>query len=104
MARMRVLRCFDPVIACPAGEPIYETVAGSGCRCRIERHSIVAARDPSSLQFCLDNYQGCPTWRARRDAWWEAREREFFRQVHDGVGDSPPERVPLSEIPGVKAS
>jgi hypothetical protein len=54
---------FNPPIRCPAGTPLYETAEGSGCRCGIERNSITALRDPSSLlNFCMGDFHMCPSW------------------------------------------
>ena len=57
-------------IPCPAGEPVVETLGGSGCHCRVEDSVIVSALDPSSLgRFCVarDGYLRCPTWQAETE-------------------------------------
>lgn len=65
---------FDPVVQCPAGVPIAEAPQGSGCRCRVEHSSILAASDPSSLQsFCLNRYDECPTWQFAKERAWQSK-------------------------------
>jgi hypothetical protein len=66
--RTRALRLtFDPAVTCPAGTAIHETPEGSGCRCAIERNTLTALRDPSSLLgYCLSDYSACPTWQAEK--------------------------------------
>lgn len=57
----------DLEIPCPAGEPVGESLGGSGCHCHIEGTLITSAIDPSSLgRFCTapDGYLRCPTWQA----------------------------------------
>lgn len=62
--------------ACPASNPIFETLHGSGVRCRIERTTLLADLDPSSLlAFCCGDYTTCPTWRRMREAEWASRDR-----------------------------
>lgn len=93
MVRAGSLRVFNPQVVCPAGVPIFETLKGSGCRCRIESSDVLAAVDPSSLnRFCLSDYESCPSWRQERDAWWEDRLREFEREMA-GASDEPAERL-----------
>lgn len=80
-------------IVCPAGEPVAETrEGGPGCRCRIERSTLRLTEDarltPSVLAYCSSGYTGCPTWRARRDAWLEDQHRDMERDVLSGVGRS----------------
>jgi hypothetical protein len=60
---------FDAEVVCPAGEPIGETLQGSGCRCHVEDTSLLAATNPSSLiGYCLSsNYASCPTWRREKN-------------------------------------
>lgn len=61
----RVVADLD--IPCPAGVPIGEVLAGSGCFCRVTQSVLASATDPSSLgAFCThrDGYQRCPVWRS----------------------------------------
>jgi hypothetical protein len=61
----RVVANLD--IPCPAGEPVGEVLAGSGCYCRVTHSVIASATDPSSLgRFCTsaDGYRLCPVWRS----------------------------------------
>lgn len=69
---------------CPAAAPVGETVAGSGCLCRITGNVITTGENPSSLRaFCWNRlpaaraqsaegelvehgYQNCPAWRYNR--------------------------------------
>jgi len=72
--RVGLDRVFDPHVTCPAGEPIGEALAGSGCRCRIERNSLLSATDPTSLvRWCLGDYDTCPTWQADKEHEWARR-------------------------------
>lgn len=72
-------RVFDAVVQCPAGEPIGEALAGSGCACRIEESALMAATDPSTLiAFCLHDYQTCPTWQADKQRIWAAQRRRLI--------------------------
>lgn len=58
---------FTPRIVCPAGQPIFESGRGSGCRCSIEGSSLLAQTEPTSLLvYCLDRYDACPTWREEK--------------------------------------
>lgn len=53
----------DLEITCPAGAPVGEVLAGSGCYCRITRRNVATATDPSTLgAFCTFGYQDCPAW------------------------------------------
>lgn len=65
---------FDPAVECPGGEPIAETVNGSGVRCRVEHSSILSDQDPKSLiLWCCSEYRTCPTWQAEKDRIAEGR-------------------------------
>jgi len=73
------LRVFDPVIECPAGEPIAEAPQGSGCACRVEATVLLAGTDPSSLTaFCLGDHRRCPTWIAEKHRVWAAQKRSLI--------------------------
>lgn len=74
-------RVFDAVVECPAGEPIGEALAGSGCACRIEESALMAATDPSTLTaFCLGRYIECPTWQADKHRIWVGRKMRLIDQ------------------------
>lgn len=71
-------RVFDPVVGCPAGEPIGEALEGSGCHCRVEHSAILAATSPRSLlAFCLGDYRACPTWQAEKERVWADMRTEL---------------------------
>lgn len=69
--RAQVVRMtFDPKVTCPAGSAIAETEHGSGCRCWIERKTMTALEDPSTLMvFCTNRYDLCTTWQTQKE--WE---------------------------------
>lgn len=77
---LRPRRLIDPAdVVCPAGCPAR---AGSGVLCRIEGGVIDARTNPYSLRdFCLGDYQACPTWRVAREAELAGRGQEFEREV-----------------------
>lgn len=79
--RTRALRLtFDPHVVCPAGSAIHETPEGAGCRCAVERSTITALRDPSSLMsYCLGDYASCPSWQAEK----QHVERGFVAELLD---------------------
>lgn len=73
---------------CPAGDKVHVvsgdpiTVDGvrlhtldlPAVRCKIERNTLTAAHDPSSLAlYCLGDYTTCPSWRFAKDREHEAR-------------------------------
>ena len=82
----RVVR--DLEIPCPAGVPIGETLAGSGCHCRIENSVIVSALDPSTLgRFCTPRggYLLCPTWQAEKHRIWQGITTPLVEMEHPEV-------------------
>lgn len=59
----------DLTIPCPAGEPVGETLEGSGCLCRLTASVIASATDPRSLgKFCTDadGHKLCPVWQTEK--------------------------------------
>jgi len=84
MVRVRsgLPRVFDAQIECPAGEPIGETLKGSGCACHVEDNVLLSSTDPASLmRFCLGDYRICPTWRTEKD--WIAANRQARSRALD---------------------
>lgn len=67
--RTRAVRLtFNPPIRCPAGQPVYESREGSGCRCPIEENTLTALRDPQSLTaFCFSQYEMCTSWQGQKE-------------------------------------
>lgn len=68
---------FTPVVACPAGEPIMETIQGSGVHCAITDSEVTSVGDPGSIiNFCCSShYKRCPVWQAEKERIW-AGQRE----------------------------
>jgi hypothetical protein len=82
---------FNPKVTCPAGDPVYESPEGSGVRCAIERNTLSALRDPSSLlTFCLSRYDSCPTWELEKRRVADRIARELADDRSDQI-----ERPPL---------
>src|SRR4051794_1565529 len=90
---------------CPAGLAVAETEGGSGCRCRIERHTIASAAEPNTLAaYCYRStertdtgeeigYTGCPTWRKMKEATWAAKNnRSLLRTDGDLRAGHPEDR------------
>jgi hypothetical protein len=72
----RPARLIDQAdVICPAG---CVARAGGGVLCRIEGDVIDARLNPLSVgDFCLGDYQSCPTWRAHKNAISAGSERAF---------------------------
>lgn len=90
----------DVLPMCPAGAPVGETLAGSGCLCRITGNVLTTGENPSSLRaFCWNRipdaraethdgavvehgYQNCPPWRFNRNAELEHKTDRPFVDRH----------------------
>lgn len=63
-------------IRCPAGV----NSGDADCYCRIEQTLIQGRVNPDSIaHFCAGDFQQCPTWRADKEATWEAKGRDLLK-------------------------
>jgi hypothetical protein len=78
-------------IVCPAGRAVG---AGRGVLCGVEQHVLELTEGTSIERYCTGDYKQCPSWRAEKEAYWEAQrtaleasdiEADEARKVPDGV-------------------
>lgn len=78
-------------IVCPAGRAVG---AGRGVLCGVEGHVLEVTEGLSIERFCAGDYKQCPSWRAEKEAYWEAQrtaieasdaEAEEMRKPPPGV-------------------
>ncbi len=57
-------------IVCPAGRAVG---AGRGVLCGVENHVLQLDEGMSIERYCTGDYKQCPSWRAEKEAYWEAQ-------------------------------